>query len=493
MDDRPENLLALEAILISSGYNLFQALSGEDALKYILEENFALILMDVQMPGLNGFETAKLIRQRKKSQNIPIVFITAINQANEYVIQGYQLGATDYIIKPVHPDTLRLKVQGYVKNYKARETLEGLVRERTAELISANKKLVAANKKINDIIESITDGFIALDHSRRFTYVNKEASRIFEQSPEKLIGRHITEVVPEKEHPGLYQKIREAARDYKPVHLEVEMPDSTFYDVNAYAYPEGLSICFRDITEGKHLKEEMAHLDRLDLIGQMAAGIGHEIRNPMTTVRGFLQLMSKKEEFVKHKDYFALMIEELDRANFIITEFLSLARKNAADLAKKNINTIIEAIYPLIQANAMENEKYSETFLNEVPDLMLDEKEIRQLILNLARNGLEAMSRGGKLTIKTVADRGEVVLAVQDQGKGIAPEILDQIGTPFFTTKDYGTGLGLSVCHSIATRHNAKIDIDTGPAGSTFSVRFKYIDSNAANVAPVGNENYTSE
>lgn len=297
MDDRPENLLALEAILISSGYNLFQALSGEDALKYILEENFALILMDVQMPGLNGFETAKLIRQRKKSQNIPIVFITAINQANEYVIQGYQLGATDYIIKPVHPDTLRLKVQGYVKNYKARETLEGLVRERTAELISANKKLVAANKKINDIIESITDGFIALDHSRRFTYVNKEASRIFEQSPEKLIGRHITEVVPEKEHPGLYQKIREAARDYKPVHLEVEMPDSTFYDVNAYAYPEGLSICFRDITKGKHLKEEMAHLDRLDLIGQMAAGIGHEIRNPMTTVRGFLQLMSKKEAF----------------------------------------------------------------------------------------------------------------------------------------------------------------------------------------------------
>lgn len=468
-------MLALEAILASSGYNLFQALSGEAALKYILEENFALILMDVQMPGLNGFETAQLIRQRKKSQNIPIVFITAVNQANEYVNQGYQLGATDYIIKPVHPDTLRLKVQGYVKSYKARETLEDLVQQRTAELISVNQKLLAANKKVNDIIESIADGFIALDRNRMFTYINKEAARIFNQTPGALIGRNIRDIVPEQDYPGLYQKIRAAVRDNKPVYLELEMPKSTFYDVHVYAYPEGLSVFFRDITEGKHLREEMARLDRLDLIGQMAAGIGHEVRNPITTVRGFLQLMSKKEEFIKHKSYFDLMVEELDRTNSIITEFLSLARKSAADSAKKNINIIIKAIYPLIEADAIKNEKYIETFLNEVPDLMLDEKEIRQLILNLTRNGLEAMSPGGKLTIKTMMDRGEVVLAVQDQGKGIAPEVLEQIDTPFFTTKDCGTGLGLPVCHSIAARHNAKIDIDTGPAGSTFSVRFRNI------------------
>ncbi|MFA4886504.1 MAG: ATP-binding protein, partial [Desulfotomaculaceae bacterium] len=109
----------------------------------------------------------------------------------------------------------------------------------------------------------------------------------------------------------------------------------------------------------------------------------------------------------------------------------------------------------------------------DIPYIDLDEKEIRQLILNLVRNGFEAMPSGGTLTIKTFRDSGEVVLAVKDGGKGIGPEILEKIGTPFFTTKDTGTGLGLAVCYSIAARHNARIEIETGPKGTNFYVRFK--------------------
>lgn len=452
---------------------MFQALSGEEALKYVLEENFALILMDVQMPGLNGFETAKLIRKRKKSNNIPIVFITAINQANEYVVQGYQLGATDYIIKPIHPDTLRLKVEGYVKNYKIRETLESLVQERTAELISANKRLMAVNKKIYNIIESIADGFITIDKNRLITYANKEAGRIFNQTPEELVGRDIRELVPEQDYPELYQEIKELAKKHKPAHFEVEFPKDTFYVVRAFAYPEGISFIIHDVTESKRVEKEIAFLERLNLIGQMAAGIGHEIRNPMTTVKGFLQLMSRKEDFLDHKDHFTMMISELDRANSIISEFLSLAKKKSVGLERKNLNAIIETILPLIQADALKGDMCIKTFLNEVPDQLLDEKEIRQLILNLTRNGLESMSPGGSITIKTMVDQGEILFIVQDEGKGIEKEILDQIFNPFFTTKNSGTGLGLPVCHSIATRHNAKIDIDSSPAGSTFTVRFK--------------------
>jgi len=205
----------------------------------------------------------------------------------------------------------------------------------------------------------------------------------------------------------------------------------------------------------------------------MAAGIGHEIRNPMTTVRGFLQLLGDKEEFQQSKDYFELMIEELDRANSIITEFLSLAKNKTLDLKPLSLNCLIGNLFPLIQADAMVNDKDIIMELQDTEVLLLDEKEIRQLILNLVRNGLEAMSVGGKLTIRTFMDGEETVLAVGDEGSGIKTEDLEKIGTPFFTTKENGTGLGLATCFSISARHNAAIQIDTGPSGTTFLVRFK--------------------
>ncbi len=228
-----------------------------------------------------------------------------------------------------------------------------------------------------------------------------------------------------------------------------------------------------DITERKRLEEEMARLERLNLIGEMAAGIGHEIRNPMTTVRGFLQLLGGKKECAQFNKYYELMIEELDRANSIITEFLSLAKKKTLSRKTQNLNPIVGALLPLIQADATRAEKYVKATLGDTPDLLLDEKEIRQLILNLVRNGLEAMSSGGYITIRTYMNGKNVVLAVDDQGKGIEPGVLEKIGTPFFTTKDSGTGLGLAVCYSIAARHEATIEVETSPRGSTFYIKFK--------------------
>ncbi len=234
-----------------------------------------------------------------------------------------------------------------------------------------------------------------------------------------------------------------------------------------------LSTVIKDITKEKKLEAEVARLDQLRLIGEMAAGIGHEIRNPMTSVRGFLQLFLEKEEFFNYKSIFEVMIEELDRANAIITEYLNVANNKKSDCIEQKLNSIIETIYPLILADAMENNKYISLELTDLPGLLLDEKEIRQLLHNLVRNGLEAMEPGGCVTVKTFMDGDDAVLAVIDQGKGIKPELLNKIGTPFFTTKDTGTGLGLAVCYSIAQRHKAKIDIESSPAGTAFFVRFK--------------------
>lgn len=223
-----------------------------------------------------------------------------------------------------------------------------------------------------------------------------------------------------------------------------------------------------DLTERLKLQKEMARLDRLNLVGEMAASLGHEIRNPLTTVRGFLQLLQKSEG--THQDYYCLMIEELDRANSIITEYLSLAKNKALDLQAASLNSILTSLFPLMQADALKTGNEIDLDLGEIPELMLDEKEMRQLVLNLVRNGLEAMTAGGKLYIRTFCDRQDVVFSVRDEGAGIPASIMEKLGTPFFTTKDNGNGLGLAVCYSIAARHKASIRVETGPAGTTFFV-----------------------
>lgn len=226
-----------------------------------------------------------------------------------------------------------------------------------------------------------------------------------------------------------------------------------------------------EILERQRAEIEMARLDRLNLIGEMAASISHEVRNPMTTVKGFLQMLLDKQDS-KDKEYFNLMIEELDRANYILSEFLSISRTRPTMFERHNINDIVTSALPLVRADVLNTDKLLTVQLSNVPDLQLDIQEIRQLLLNLVRNGLEAMSSGGQLGIKTFSTNSEVVLVVSDEGNGIEQDMLEKLGQPFFTTKEQGTGLGLAVCYSIVSRHNGRISVETSPKGSTFSVYF---------------------
>ncbi|MEN6348623.1 MAG: PAS domain S-box protein [Syntrophomonas sp.] len=227
-----------------------------------------------------------------------------------------------------------------------------------------------------------------------------------------------------------------------------------------------------DITKEKRLEKEISRLDRLNLVGEMAASIGHEIRNPMTSVRGFLQLLMEKKEYASDQEYFNLMIEELDRANEIITEYLRMAKDKKVDLQPGYLDSLVSSIYPIVQSDANRNGINIKLDLNKPPLLSMDENEIRQLILNMTRNSIEAMANGGTLSIGTKVHDNHIVLFVKDDGHGLPPHIQEKLGTPFLTTKDKGTGLGLAVCYSIAARHKASIDYLTGSAGTTFNVRF---------------------
>lgn len=234
-------------------------------------------------------------------------------------------------------------------------------------------------------------------------------------------------------------------------------------------------IVVNDTTLLKKAEESLQIASRLSLVGEMAAGIAHEIRNPMTTVRGFLQLLSKKDDCVNYQEYFNIMIEELDRANDIIKDYLSLARSKPEKLEYKNLGEIVKSLYSLVSASAINSNKNIILEVSNVQNLYLNEKEIRQLVLNITQNGLEAMDAGGILTIKVFEDLNKIILSIQDQGKGIPDEVLKKIGTPFLTTKDNGTGLGLATCYNIAQKHNAKINIETNLKGTKFSIEFDTI------------------
>ncbi|WP_378954306.1 ATP-binding protein [Pelosinus sp. sgz500959] len=234
-----------------------------------------------------------------------------------------------------------------------------------------------------------------------------------------------------------------------------------------------------DITDKKQLESELARFDRLNLIGEMAASIGHEVRNPMTTVRGYLQWFNQKDAFVEYRESFAIMIDELDRANSIITDFLSLAKDKKVDLVLTDLNKIILNVFPLLQADAFRRGNNIELELQDTLEIFADEKEMRQCILNLVGNGLDSMSDGGQVTISTARIGNQVVMTVRDQGQGMTPEVKANLWTPFFTTKEHGTGLGLPVCFQIAQRHDATIEVETGPDGTEFHFIFnqKKMDS----------------
>jgi len=390
--------------------------------------------------------------------------------------------------------TRRKQVEEELKQY--RRGLEEMVQKRTDKLLKTNLRLrreILERKKAEKALRLSEEWFSRVFHATpnpmaitslkdgTIIDVNNAFVMLHEFQREEIIGRKMHDLyvwVDHEERESILELIKEKGAVYnqevtfrkKSGELRTALYSADIINMNGIECVFGM---MNDVTEHKQFLIEMARLERLKLVGEIAAGIGHEIRNPMTTVRGFLQILRTKPECVKYYDYYTLMIEELDRINSIITEFLSLAQNKNLEKKQNNINSIIDAILPLIQSDATNNDITVIFRPETVLSLCLDEKEIRQLILNLVRNGLEAMQPGGVLTLKTYMEKKDIVFSVGDQGEGIDPGNFEKLGTPFFTTKDNGTGLGLAICFSIASRHNAKISFETGDQGTTFFVKFK--------------------
>lgn len=236
---------------------------------------------------------------------------------------------------------------------------------------------------------------------------------------------------------------------------------------------DGVLFIGHDVTELHRLKDEVDRMERLSLVGQMAASITHEIRNPLAVIRGFVQLLNERSP-VEQKTYFRIVLEELDRTNAIINDFLSLAQNRIVEKEPSNLNELLGDLLPLIWADAnMRGQIIDLRTDDSLEPIPMNSKEMKQLVLNLSRNGMEAMNDKGVLRIETQNLADAVQLRVSDNGVGIPPEKLNRLFEPFFTTKTNGTGLGLALCLSIVERHHGKIHVEsTVGEGTTFIVSF---------------------
>lgn len=437
-----------------------------------------------------GFDPAEMIGRQNHHLLHPFDFMR-VKQFIRDIIEHESNGKIEYRArhKDGHYVWLESVCQVFIDDYSGEKQLIAGTRDISArkqaeaDLWQREEDLRNKVNYLNTLINNMNELFYTFDRDYRLTFGNQKTIEVTGYSLEESLGRFIVDFVPDTDKDYVMENARKrieqgvtgsyehyiTCKDGREILVKVK--SSPIIEDNRIT---GIMVLAEDITAQRKLEKEMIRLGQFHTVGEMAASIGHEIRNPMTTVYGFLQIMSQNEQLSEYQPYFDLMLEELGRANSIITEFLSLAKDKLVDLQCQQINDIVKALAPLLVADAIKGDKHISFNLGNVCDLQLDQKEIGQLILNLVRNGLEAMSAGGTVYIETTQDpaAGQVILTVRDEGGGIRPEMQDQLGTPFITNKENGIGLGLAICYSIVDRHQARMDYETSPAGTAFKVKF---------------------
>ncbi|MNK27888.1 Sporulation kinase E [compost metagenome] len=339
-------------------------------------------------------------------------------------------------------------------------------------------------EKLQQMMDAAPLSILLLDQQGRIVSLNNTFLTYYhlehpEVIKEELIGKMLREALKDFDFEIIGTRVDKTLLNREHTSELIQMKERTFFTSTSpikRGHTEetvGAVVIIQDITELEALRTELFNVDRLSLVGQMAAGITHEIRNPMAVVRGFLQLMKEKSpSSLDH--YYRIVMDELDRANSIINDFLSLAQTRSVNKEECHLHDIIHELSPLLWADANLRGQSIELKLAEhLPRLQLNTKEIKQVILNLSRNAMEAMEEKGQLTLKTRNSPEGVELLVTDTGPGIPLAKQEKLFQPFFTTKAQGTGLGLALCLSIIERHNGKISVESEEGcGTTFSVLF---------------------
>lgn len=395
--------------------------------------------------------------------------------------QGLPVGMIEQIWKRQDGSSIHIEVKSSPTIYQNQRAELLLLVD-----ISSRKKFQTVLQKSREryqlLIQNSIDT-IAVIHDHKWVFMNESGIKLFEaEHYDKLIGKDIFHQI----HSCDQQKVKkslsriiERASDseivtmschtfkHKLIYTEMVCIPTTFFGETA------VQIILRDISERKQTEELMLRSEKLSIAGQLAAGIAHEIRNPLTAIKGFLQLIKPK---TKDRDqYFEIVFSELSRIEIILSELLMLAKpQQTSSMQTLDLKKIISEVTALLETQANLNGILMNT--SEIEEGLLmngDQNQLKQVFINLIKNAVESMPDGGKVDITAKAEGDGILVTIRDEGIGIPESVMKRIGEPFLTTKEKGTGLGLMVTFNILENHNGKIRVDSQPEkGTVFHIMF---------------------
>lgn len=319
------------------------------------------------------------------------------------------------------------------------------------------------------IFHSSPAGLVVVDKELKLFLFNKSAERLLETEQNLVPGRCLKEVLHNPIGLTIINLLENTIRNQVGEGKNYEFHEANgtkIYRLTAYPIFNvqreilGALCDIVDITAEKLNERKLQRAEHFAALGELSAAVAHEIRNPLTSIQGFLQLLDKKETSAQNREYIQIMLTELKRANKIISEFLQYTRPPKLNLKKESIVPIITEVAKIMEAEmAIKNIQFH-LDAEPTPEIEVDRDQLKQVFLNLFQNALQAMEPGGKLTVRVTKDEYARTLqvSVEDTGHGMSEDLLENIFTPFFTTKDTGTGLGLSICNRIIQNHGGKIE-----------------------------------
>ena len=520
VDDDERNAFAACQALEPLDQELVVASSGEEALRRLLTEEFAVILLDLHMPGMDGYETAELIRSRRRTRSVPIVFLTAVFRDEAHLFKAYSAGAVDVVFKPVDPFMLRSKVAVLVELHLKTKEVERQAAQREA-LLEENarvhaEKLAAerALRKTEERQEAILKSLPIVFHSRATEvpfpalFVSDGVHALTGYGPERFVGE--AEFGLGGVHPDDLDEVVKAlggamqagaySCEYRWKCADGEY--RSFLDQGVVAQGQDgetreIFGTLLDITDRRSLEEQLTQARKMEAVGQLTGGVAHDFNNLLTVILGNLDLVMRKIELEdRAKRQLSAVRHAAERGQELTRQLLSFSRRQHLSPVAVDLNKLIADFTPLLQQAAGEAVRLKCPEATAPLRVNVDPAHLETALLNLTVNARDAMASGGELTITVDAvdaadlptpepegSAGWARIDVTDTGAGMTRQVVDHIFEPFFTTKDVGkgSGLGLSQVYGFVHQSGGQIAVKSQPgAGTTFSL---YLPATSAPVA----------
>jgi two-component system sensor histidine kinase AtoS len=361
---------------------------------------------------------------------------------------------------------------------KLRDELGGIV----DAINGMARALLDARSLTENILESIADGVIAVDREGLVTAINPAAEKLYGVSATEALGHPYTEVFTcSPTRSALLSTLQtgrpkiSATIDYQRGDEILKLDASSAVLRDGDGTPIGAVVVMKDVGERHRLMNQVMRADRLAALGELTAGIAHEIRNPLTSIRGFVQYLDDCETIEEWRQYGPLIVRQVDSLNRIIGELLAFGRPRPPQIGRVRLDVLVEETTFLTRGKS--GARIELDLAPDLPEIEADGEALKQALLNLVINAIQAIPDTGTVVVSTRADgETDVAIRVTDDGVGVAPENLGKIFDPFFSTKPTGTGLGLAMVHRIVDAHHGVITVESRPdAGTTVTVRLPIV------------------